>query len=91
MAIGLRRVLIGGVVAGLVINASAILLVPIVGDQMKEALQARNVPPLGGGAMAYFIAQSLTVGIALVWLYAAVLPRLGPGPRTALVVSAVVW
>jgi hypothetical protein len=91
MAINPRSVLLAGVVAGLVINASAILMVPIAGEQMTAALQARNVAPLGGGAMTYFFAQSMCVGIALVWLYAAVLPRFGPGPRTALVVSGVVW
>lgn len=89
--INLRRVLAGGTVAGAVVNVSALLMVPAAGDQMKEALQARNVPPMGGGAMAYFALASLVIGIVLVWLYAAVLPRFGPGPGTALLVSALVW
>jgi hypothetical protein len=91
MAINLKRVLGGGLVAGVVIIASAVLMVPAVGDQMDKALEARNLPPMGGGAMAFFALVSLSNGVVLVWLYAAVRPRLGPGPKTAAIVSLLVW
>ena len=91
MAINVKSVLGSGLVAGLIINASAIAMVPMVGNQMDEALAARNLPPMGGGAMAFFGMVSLMLGFALVWLYAAVRPRLGPGPRTAAIVSLIVW
>jgi hypothetical protein len=91
MAINVKGVLTSGLVVGLVINVSALFMVPIVGNQMEEALKARNVPPMGGGAMAYFGVVSLVLGIVLVWLYAAVRPRLGPGPKTAAIVSLLVW
>jgi len=91
MAINVKGVLTSGLVAGLIINVSAIFMVPVVGNQMEEALKARNVPPMGGGAMAYFGVMSFVLGVILVWLYAAVRPRLGPGPKTAAIVSILVW
>lgn len=91
MAINVKGLLTSGLVAGLIINISAIFMVPVVGNQMEEALKARNVPPMGGGAMAYFGVMSLFLGIVLVWLYAAVRPRFWPGPKTAAIVSILVW
>ena len=41
--------------------------------------------------MAFFAAVSLTLGVVLVWLYAAVRPCLGPGPTTAAISAAFVW
>jgi hypothetical protein len=91
MAINSKRVVIGGLVAGLLIIASGLLMVPVVGKQMEAALLARNAPPMGGGAMAFFGMMSLVLGVLLVGLYAAVRPRFGPGPKTAALVSALVW
>ena len=31
------------------------------------------------------------MGLLLVWLYAAIRPRFGPGPRTATYAALVVW
>lgn len=91
MAINSKRVIIGGLVAGLIINVSGLLMVPMVGKQMTAALMERNVPPMSGGAMAFFGMMSLVLGVLLVWLYAAVRPRFGPGPKTAALVSIFVW
>lgn len=91
MAINSARVAIGGLVAGAMIIVSGLLMVPVVGPQMDAVLKARNVPPMGGGAMAFFGTWSLILGVLLVWLYAAVRPRLGPGPKTAAIVSLFVW
>ena len=91
MAINVKGVLTSGLVAGLIINVSAIFMVPVVGNQMEEALKARNLPPMGAGAMASFGVMSFVLGVVLVWLYAAVRPRLGPGPKTAVIVSILVW
>jgi hypothetical protein len=86
------RVIAGGLVAGLIVNVGeAILNVPLLGAQMEEALQARNVPPAGAGAIGYFVVMCFLLGIAIVWTYAAVRPRLGPGPRTAVIVGLLAW
>lgn len=91
MAINMKSVLTAGLVAGLAISLSGLLMVPVVGQQMEDVLRDRNVPPMGTGDMAYFGMMSFARGILLVWLYAAVRPRLGPGPKTAAVVSLLVW
>jgi hypothetical protein len=92
MAINTKGVLVGGLVAGLIINVSeSILNVPVLGTQMEAALKARNLPPVGGTAIAFFIIMGFIMGWLLVWLYAAVRPRFGPGPRAAVAVGAIVW
>lgn len=91
MSIRAKRVLGPGLLAGLIVNLSAFTMVPAVGGRFDEALAARGLPPLSPGAMAFFAFVSLALGVILVWLYAAVRPRLGPGPRTAAVAAAFVW
>jgi apolipoprotein N-acyltransferase len=86
------RVLAGGLVAGLIINiGESILNVPLAGEELAQALEARNLPPVGGGAIAYFIGMCFLLGILMVWIYAAVRPRLGPGPKTAVIVALLAW
>jgi len=86
------RVLMGGLAAGLIINiGETILNIPLAGAQMEQALQARNLPPVGGGAIAYFVVMCFLLGILIVWTYAAVRPRLGPGPTTAVTVAVLAW
>jgi hypothetical protein len=90
--IRMNRVLMGGLVAGLIINiGETILNVPLAGAALEEALLARNLPPVGGGAIAYFVIMCFLLGVLMVWTYAAVRPRLGPGPKTALIVGALAW
>jgi hypothetical protein len=82
----------GGFVAGLIINISeTILNVPVLGARMTAVWQRFNLPDSGGAAIALFVVISFAVGWLMVWLYAAVRPRLGPGPKTALCVGLLVW
>jgi hypothetical protein len=49
--IQMGRVIAGGLVAGLIVNiGETILNVPLAGAAMEQALQARNLPPVGGEA-----------------------------------------
>lgn len=82
----------GGLVAGLIINLSqTILNVPVLGARMQSELAARNLPAVEGGAIAVFVVMCFGLGLLMIWLYAAVRPRLGPGPNTAVCVGLVVW
>jgi hypothetical protein len=86
------RVIAGGLVAGLIINISETILNAFAfAREMEEALAARNLPPIGGGAIAYFVLWGFATGILLVWLYAAIRPRYGPGPKTAVCAALFVW
>lgn len=82
----------GGLVAGLIINISQTLLnIPVAGAQMDAALAARNLPTIEGPAIAIFVGMCFALGVLMIWLYAAVRPRLRPGPKTAACVGLVVW
>lgn len=86
------RVLLGGLLAGLVINiGETILNVAIVGPQWEEAMRALGIEPAAGPALAFYFVYGFLIGIAAVWLYAAIRPRFGPGPRTAAVAGLFVW
>lgn len=91
MQINMPRVWFGGLVAGLTVMVSGAALVPMVGNDMDMALARLGLPPLSPAAMAYFVLVSFIVGIVLVWLYAAFIPRLGARITTALTAAAIVW
>jgi hypothetical protein len=79
-------------VAGLVINISEYILNgPLLGAEMTAAMAERNLPPPAGSAIAVFVLLGFVLGVLLVWLYAAIRPRLGPGPKTAAIAGVVVW
>ena len=90
--INIGGVLKGGVAAGVIMNISEFILnVPVAGTQMEAELASHNLPPVSTAAIATFTFVTLLLGIATVWLYAAIRPRLGPGPKTAIVAGLFVW
>ncbi len=62
----------------------------ILAKDMEAAISALG-RQMGGGALAMFIAWGFLVGIFAVWLYAAIRPRYGAGPKTAACAGAAVW
>lgn len=90
--INLARVVLGGLVAGLVINiGESVFNAWLFAADMEAAMARLNLPPVGGGAIAVFLVLGFALGIAAVWLYAAIRPRFGPGVNTALCAGATVW
>ena len=90
--IDVSRVILGGLLAGVIVNVGeTILNVAVAGQAMETALAARNLPPVGGSAIGGFVAITFLVGIVTIWLYAAIRPRFGPGPGTAVIAALVVW
>jgi len=90
--INVARVLIGGIVAGLVINVSEFILnMLVLSTDMNTAMARLNLPPVGGTAIGLFMLLAFALGIATIWLYAAIRPRYSPGPKTALCAGAAVW
>jgi len=85
------RVVFGGVFAGLIINLFQIFWSGIVlGRQWQAAMHSlhRSSPR---GAVWIFLLDSFAIGIAAMWLYAAVRTRFGPGPRTAVATGFAYW
>ena len=91
-SINTRGVVVGGLVAGLIINVSEYILnEPVLGARMMAELTAHNLPPVGGSAIAVFVILGFVLGLVLVWLYAAIRPRFGAGPKTAAIAGVLVW
>ena len=86
------RVIQGGLLAGLVINViSTLNNTVILSSKLMQAQQHGHFLQRPRFAfMPAWVVVMFLVGIGLVWLYAAVRPRLGPGPGTALKVGIVV-
>jgi hypothetical protein len=89
------RVSLGGLAAGVVINISEFLFHAVVfKDQEAETLRALGKDPaavMTGSAVVIWNILGFFVGIAAVWLYAAIRPRFGPGPKTAVTAGIAVW
>lgn len=96
MAINVSKVVVGGLAAGVVMNVFGYVVNGMMlGKRMQAemlaltpSLQGRGV---GAGVMAGRILTSFAVGLLLVWLYAAIRPRFGPGMKTATYAALVVW
>jgi len=92
-SINMSRVLLGGLAATVVLNASdGILNSVILADQWAAYMQSiGKAPAFAASQIAGFMINGLILGVAMVWLYAAIRPRFGPGPGTALRAGAAVW
>src|SRR5687767_3033088 len=96
MAINTGKVVVGGLVAGLILNVSGFVVQGMMlGPRMMAEMAAvapslANMQP-GGGEIAMRVLTQFIVGIMLVWMYAAMRPRFGPGPKTAVYAALVVW
>jgi hypothetical protein len=90
--INMTRVVLGGLLAGLVINISEVVLNAIVLEaDLNAALARMNLPPVGTNAIAVFVVMGFVLGIVSVWLYAAIRPRFEPGAPAAACAGVVVW
>jgi hypothetical protein len=86
------RVILGGLLAGLVINIGEFLLNGVIlRNDWDAAMRSLGRQPIGTQAIAVFIALGFVVGIVTVWVYAAIRPRLGAGPKTAICAGLTVW
>ena len=96
MAINTSKVIVGGLIAGAVANVIDFALNGfLLADMQKAALDALN-PTLAANAMQpskvpIFVALDFIMGIANVWIYAAIRPRFGPGARTAAYAGIASW
>jgi hypothetical protein len=90
--IDINRVVLGGLLAGVVINISEFVLNGVVlAADINSSLARLNLPPMGTNAIAVFVLMGFLTGIVMVWLYAAIRPRFGPGATTAMYSGVAVW
>ena len=96
MAINTSKVVAGGFVAGIIMNVvgylgQAVLLGPRMMSEMVAAAPSLEGKGMGTGALTGRVLTQFAVGFLLVWLYAAMRPRFGPGMKTAGLAAFVVW
>ena len=91
--INMARVVVGGLVAGLVWNIGEYVLnEPILGEEWGAAYEALGRPPQeSASTIAVFVGVTFVLAIVAVWLYAAMRPRFGSGPKTAIIAGLVLW
>ena len=88
------RLILGGIVAGILVNVSETLLNAVVlKEQWGAAMQALGKPmtAMEPKAMVVWIVWGFVYGILCVWMYAAIRPRFGPGAGTAAKAGFVAW
>jgi hypothetical protein len=96
MAINTKKVLIGGFAAGVVLNViDYVTNVYILAARMKAESDAfkpgMSDQMMQGTKVASYIIMDFVLGLALVWTYAAIRPRFGPGMRTATYAALLFW
>jgi hypothetical protein len=86
------RVVLGGLLAGVIISIGEYLLNEVVfAEQMAAAMANLGLSAPGGEQIAGFVIMTFVLGIALVWVYAAIRPRFGAGVKTAIIAGVVTW
>ncbi len=90
--INLTRVLLGGLLAGLVLNIGEYVLNEIVLKEQWAAFMAETgMDAFGTGQVVAFVVVTFLFGIVSIWIYAAIRPRFGPGPKTAVIAGLTMW
>jgi hypothetical protein len=90
--INFGRVLIGGLVAGLILNIGEWLLNGMVlAKEMKDFFQKCGFPEPGTNFLIIAVTITFVLGIVLVLGYAAMRPRFGAGPKTAIITALIAW
>ena|SRR5579864_1085441 len=90
--INIVRVLLGGIVAGIVGNILGYLVDGVIlAPQWNAALKALGKTDFTVNQIIAFNIIGLAYGVFAVWLYAAIRPRYGAGPKTALCAGLAVW
>ena len=90
--INLGRVILGGLLAGLVLNIVDYVVYGVVMmSDMEAVMRDLGREPVAAAQILWFVVIDFLFGILLVYLYAAIRPRFGPGPGTAVKAGLLVW
>jgi hypothetical protein len=91
--INLGRVILGGIVAGIVADILDYFVDGMwLGPRWAAGLKALNHPAAFSlRQITGFDVIGIVCGIVAIWLYAAMRPRFGPGVKTAVYTGVAVW
>jgi hypothetical protein len=86
------RVVLGGLLAGLVLNVVDWLVFGVwLGKDYAAAMQAHGNQGSMNSLIGWFVFLDFVYGITLVWVYAAIRPRFGAGVKTGIIAGFAVW
>ncbi len=86
------RLFLGGLAAGVLLLATGIALGHgILGAEYVRAFASHRAHPVNAITVLENTALRLGYGFLVVFLYAAIRPRFGAGPRTALFAALILW
>jgi hypothetical protein len=89
------KLVAGGVLASVVMNICDYISNNfILANDWEHISRIRNVDVsqmTSGTALATYVLVDIVLGFLVVWTYAAIRPRLGRGPGTAIVAGFMVW
>ena len=92
--INVGKVVVGGLVAGVVLNIGEFLLNGVLlADSMKQDFAKLGLPDPGTNTTFLIRVTGITflLGIAIVYLYACIRPRCGAGWKTAACAGVLAW
>jgi hypothetical protein len=90
--VNVGRVIVGGLLAGLLINISEFVLNTfVIAQDMEAAMKRMGLPAMDNSQIPAFVVLGFLLGIVTVWLYAAIRSRFGPGVATAAYAALAVW
>lgn len=96
MGINTKRVLLGGLAAAVVLNLIDYITYDVILSARMTAAADAFKPGLAsvmmsGDAVVVYVITDIVFGLLLVWTYAAIRPRFGPGIGTAVTTAVVFW
>ena len=87
------KVVVGGLLAGVVLNVADWLVYGVwLKPDLAAAMQALGKNPAAmDSGVPVWVVLDFVYGIGLLWVYAAIRPRFGAGPKTAVIAGLAVW
>ena len=90
--INVARVILGGLLAGLIINVSEFVLNSfVIADEMAALMQRLDLPAVATSQVGIFLLLTFVLGIIMIFMYAGLRPRFGAGPKTAVIAAVTLW
>jgi hypothetical protein len=87
-----KGVVLGGLLAGVLLNVvDWVLYGMLLSKDYSAAMQALGKQGSMDNLVPWFVFLDFVSGIALLWVYAAIRPRFGAGPKTGVIAGLAVW
>ena len=90
--LNVSRLILGGIVAGIVADVLGFLVDGVLlAPRWAAGMKALGRPDFATSQFIWFNLFGLASGVFALWLYAAIRPRYGAGPKTAICAGLAVW